>query len=137
LEVTDVGYLVGQSGAGPLCDAVSAARVKCLRVPAVVIPRMLHVLGRQVVTGWPRWVEFVQHLPDRDAIIEPGTIVGESAAALDRLAGRPVTRIIRPFEARFPLFGDLGHGLIAGRNEDGEPGLLAVAADSTGCWVGF
>jgi uncharacterized protein (TIGR02996 family) len=119
LDIADIVYTVLTSGSAALCGALRAARVYRLRLPGVypvLSGDLLNSLGRAIVTGWPRWVEFVQlHPYHRDT-----GAWEEAVAALDRIAGRPVTRIIRPFENRFPLLGCLGHGFWAGHF--GRPG---------------
>jgi len=45
------------------------------------------------------------------------------AATFDRILGRPVARVLRPYARRFPLGANIGHGLHAGRLE-GQPTLV-------------
>src|SRR5262249_30523585 len=131
LEVADIGYLMGQYGAGPLCQIITSGRVERLRIPAITTLHQLEMLGRAVVTGWPRWVEFLQYSPT----VDPACV--EGAAALDQIANRSVTRFVRPFENRFPLASNIGHGLYPGKNSDGDPSILAVRPDGSGLWVMF
>jgi uncharacterized protein (TIGR02996 family) len=127
LDIADVGYTESPETSAALCEAVRAARVHRLRLPGVcyypLSSHLLNALGRATVTGWPRWVEFVQLRPE-------ARVREEQIAAIDRIAGRPVTRVIRPFENRFPLFADVGHGFWAGhfgwpgQFPNGTPGLV-------------
>jgi uncharacterized protein (TIGR02996 family) len=49
------------------------------------------------------------------------------ATAVDRLRGAPLACVERPFERRFPLRGEVGYGLYAGRLPAGRQALAAVA----------
>jgi uncharacterized protein (TIGR02996 family) len=130
LEITEPGYNDDPDQIRALCQSLSATRVSELILPAVFNPHLIHELGRVIATGWPRWVTFVHYLDN-------GTNTAAYAAALDQIAGRPVTRHLRPYHARFPLHGEIGHGLYPGINVDGEPVLLAVRADGSGMWSMF
>jgi uncharacterized protein (TIGR02996 family) len=135
LEIADVNYVGYPEESAALCEAVRAARLPCLRLPGLCeppfnFPHLLNSLALGIATGWPRWVEFVRIRPDAG-------IREEVVASLDAVAGRPVTRIIPPYEARFPLAADIGNGLYPGVSEEGESAILAVRPDQTGMWVMF
>jgi len=66
-----------------------------------------------------------------------GLLAGKRARALDRRAdalaaefnrmvGRPVARVERPFARRFPMSGNLGYSLYAGHLPDGRPVLVCA-----------
>jgi uncharacterized protein (TIGR02996 family) len=131
LELADVAYPDDAAGATALAQAVQQARTRHLRLPTAFTPDVGQALVMVIATGWPRWVEFVQHRPGH-----PPDTVGY-AEALDAVAGRPVTRFVRPFEARFPLAADAGYGFHPGTEEGGEPVLLALRPDGSGVWDFF
>ncbi|MDB5313301.1 MAG: hypothetical protein JWO38_7503 [Gemmataceae bacterium] len=136
LEIADPVYSVFPEGSAALSESLRGARVRCLRTPVLSDPpfcyvHWLHRLAGGIASGWPRWVEFVTYSR------EDRTTSEQDAAALDRLAGRPVARVVRPFDALFPLAADIGHGFYPGTGDDGEPIILAVRPDGTGMWVFF
>jgi hypothetical protein len=54
------------------------------------------------------------------------------ATIIDNSVGRRVTRVVRPYQQRFPLCGDMGCGFFAGRlGESGTPVLLHLRRDGT------
>jgi uncharacterized protein (TIGR02996 family) len=92
--------------------------------------------GQEGPRGWPACVELVALTNDISVDGPTGVLDADGIAAqMAENLGRPVVRLVKPFDHRFPLFGDLGHGLTSGRNDDGEAVLLAVARDGSGCWV--
>lgn len=121
LEIADPVYTDDPGPIGRLSAALRAARLRCLRVPEYFTPHFIYQFAGVVATGWPRWVEFVEYTPG------PSAYARNHADALDRIAGRPVTRVARPAAARFPLLDPLGHGLMAGTLADGPPALAATA----------
>jgi uncharacterized protein (TIGR02996 family) len=124
LEIADPGFARNADGTLDFSLSIRDARLRCLRIAAHTAP-FIYQLCHAIVADWPRWVEFVQYRPGVETGCE------EFAAALDRIARRPATRILRPHEKLFPLDGDLGHGLIAGRLAHGTP---AIVAPNAGRW---
>jgi uncharacterized protein (TIGR02996 family) len=51
------------------------------------------------------------------------------AAEVDQIAGRKLATIVRPFDRLFPLDGDLGYGLYAGRLPGDRQALAAIDYD--------
>lgn len=80
---------------------------------------------------WPRRVELVQLY--RASAYEPAYRAPEKIAhVIDNSVGRRVARVVRPYQQRFPLCGDMGCGFFAGRlGESGVPALLHLRRDGT------
>jgi uncharacterized protein (TIGR02996 family) len=93
-------------------------------------PHFLRELTRQANMYWPREIELVQvyggaacmsqHLA-RESNEEVDHFGRETNERLRRTA----IRVTRPFERQFPLNGELGHNVRAGRLPDGKPALAA------------
>ncbi|MBN9120581.1 MAG: TIGR02996 domain-containing protein [Planctomycetes bacterium] len=81
-------------------------------------------LMQRATDDWPRDVELVQLLNDRGSF-------WATIGTLNRLKGSKV-RVSRPCDMLFPLDGDLGYNMRAGRLPDGR---AALAAGSFGDWV--
>jgi uncharacterized protein (TIGR02996 family) len=100
-------------------------------------PWLLHELVRQADSRWPHEIELVQWFGGASTFSpfyshglneEADRVARDANARLGRLA----VRVTRPFEQRFPINGDLGNHLCAGRLPDGRP---AVAAGSYLNWI--
>jgi uncharacterized protein (TIGR02996 family) len=90
-------------------------------------PENQHFLNelRAIATkSWPRDIELVQLLNDRESF-------WTTIRTLNRTKG-PEVRVSRPCSQLFPLDGDLGYNMRAGRLPDGR---AALAAGSFGDWV--
>jgi uncharacterized protein (TIGR02996 family) len=135
LEIAEPVYTVFPGETNSLFDSIRAARVQCLRVPVLSDPPFCipHLFGHfkyGIAEGWLRRIEYMTYTPAEREEAE------RDAGHLNQQVGRLVAHVLRPYEARFPLIGDLGHGLVAKRNE-GRAFLLAVDANRRGCWVFF
>jgi uncharacterized protein (TIGR02996 family) len=84
----------------------------------------LDELTRNATKDWPRNIELVQLLNERESF-------WTAITTLNRTKGLQV-HISRPFDQLFPLDGDLGYGMRAGRLPDGR---AALAAGSFHDWV--
>jgi uncharacterized protein (TIGR02996 family) len=99
-------------------------------------PHFLHELTRQASTNWPREIELIQVCGGvGDWPESPNTYYDEADSVVynaNKRLGRAAVRVTRPFEQLFPIKGDTGRYICAGRLPDGSP---ALAAGSYQNWI--
>lgn len=127
LEIADWIFLGDGS---PLVQAVSGSNIRRLKF-WYLTDQGYCVTNLVRRTAWPGSIEIIEFSQ------ELANHVRRQVEEINGIRGRQVASVTRLYAARVPLMGYLGRGLFAGRNEDGLAMLLAVAADSSGCWVSF
>jgi uncharacterized protein (TIGR02996 family) len=100
-------------------------------------PFFLHELVKQAGAHWPHEIELVQvyggaACNDSETADELNDRADSSAREANARLGRDAVRVTRPFAQLFPLDGDVGKNICAGRLPDGRQ---ALAAGSFENWV--
>ena len=131
VETLELADWISPEYGSPLVQAVDGSRIRRLKYWWFESDQGYCVTNFARRTSWPGSIEIIVFSQD------VGGSSGTEAEVIDELRGRRAACVTRPDAALFPLMGYLGRGLFAGRNEDGLAMLLAVAADSSGCWVSF
>jgi hypothetical protein len=108
-----------------LFESLSDSPLKCFRQFGCPFEHPLHQMFRLADPERDKRIELIHLSRDNH---DSDEIVG-AAASYNRWHGSEIATVYRPYDAMFPLAGDLGHGLYTGVDRDGEPVILAVRSD--------
>ncbi|MBX9580391.1 MAG: TIGR02996 domain-containing protein [Gemmataceae bacterium] len=134
LDTVELAFPISPGDAATLAECPHLARVGTLRLWIGWSERLAEAVA--VARPQPARIELVQLLGGVSAGSRAAELDAEAdalAARVNRLAGRDIAHVVRPFDRTFPLCGrgeddrpgiDISGGMFAGRLPDGTPALV-------------